>query len=235
MMLLAVDTSSGNAGQGSLALARDDGWCEAISLPGEWKSATLHRAIAALLDRHGLKTSHLDGYAVANGPGTFTGLRIGLTAVKALAELHSKPMVTISTLEVMATAARNTLPATFAGSLAVLFDARRGQIFGALFRSATPGLVPVIPDCVCSLKQFLDRVRAACSELYFCSTELQSFVDDIAAAGWSPASLLAVPPNLAATLARMGIDRLRQGGGVAPEAAEANYVRRSDAELFWKG
>src|SRR3990172_1829154 len=112
MNLLAVDTSSG---PGSLALARDDGWCEMISLPGEWKSTTLHAEIARLLDRHSLKSRDLDGYAVANGPGTFTGLRIGLTAVKALAEVHGKPIVTISTLEVLAAAARSTLPASFMG------------------------------------------------------------------------------------------------------------------------
>lgn len=233
MNLLAVDTSSG---QGSLALARDDGWCAVASLPGEWKSTTLHAEIARLLGRHGLKSRNLDGYAVANGPGTFTGLRIGLTAVKALAEVHGKPIITVSTLEVLAATGRDTLSAQFSGGLAALLDARRGQIFGALFRTEGSALLPVIPDCVCPLKIFLERVRAAsCKELRFCARELGMFADEISQAGWNELSHVAVSPDLAGTLARMGIERLKQGMGLTAEAAEANYVRPSDAELFWKG
>jgi tRNA threonylcarbamoyladenosine biosynthesis protein TsaB len=239
MNLLAVDTSSGQAGQanqGSLALAREGGECEMVFLPGEWKSTTLHSEIAALLGLHGLRTSDLDGYAVANGPGTFTGLRIGLAAVKALAEVHRKRIVAISTLELLAAAGRDALPASFAGGLAALLDARRGQIFGALFRVEGFNLQAVIPDCVCALKAFLERVRAAdCTDVRFCATEPNRFADEITQAGWNETSCLKVDSNLAGTLARIGIERLQQGMGVAPEAAAANYVRASDAELFWKG
>ena len=237
MIVLAVDTSSE---QGSLALARDDGWCETVALPGEWKSATLHAGMVRLLGRVDLKSGVLDGYAVANGPGTFTGLRIGLTAVKALAEVHGKPIVTISTLEVLAAAGRETLPTSFAGEIAALIDARRGQIFGALFRieSGAEGatLGPVIPDCVCPLKTFLARVRAADGgDVRVCATEWILFSNELTAAGWKETSRLTVAPMLAGTLARMGIERLKQGLGLTAEAAEANYVRASDAELFWKG
>jgi len=154
MNLLAVDTSSG---QGSLALARDDGWCAVVPLTAEWKSTTLHAELARLLERHGLTSRDLDGYAVANGPGAFTGLRIGLAAVKALAEVHAKRIVTISTLEAVAEAGRELLPASFSGDLAALLDARRGQIFGALFRVEGPVLHQLIGDCVCPLRAFLER------------------------------------------------------------------------------
>lgn len=233
MNLLAVDTSSG---QGSLALARDDGWCEVVPLTAEWKSTTLHAELARLLERHGLTSRELDGYAVAHGPGAFTGLRIGLAAVKALAEVHAKRIVTISTLEVVAAAGRELLPASFCGELAALLDARRGQVFGALFRAEGQKLHPLIGDCVCSLRAFLERVRATGgAEVRFCSTDLDSFAAEIRTAGWSEPSFLAVSPNLAGTLARLGIERLQQGRGLAAAAAEANYVRPSDAEIFWKG
>ena len=233
MNLLAVDTSSG---QGSLALARDDGWCAVVPLTAEWKSTTLHAELACLLERHGLTSRDLDGYAVANGPGAFTGLRIGLAAVKALAEVHAKRIVTISTLEAVAEAGRELLPASFSGDLAALLDARRGQIFGALFRVEGPVLHQLIGDCVCPLRAFLERVRAiGGADVRFCSTELDSFAVEIRAAGWSDQALLAVSPNLAGTLARIGIERLKQGRGLAAAAAEANYVRPSDAEIFWKG
>ena len=233
MNLLAVDTSSG---QGSLALARDDGWCEVVPLTAEWKSTTLHAELARLLERHGLTSRDLDGYAVANGPGAFTGLRIGLAAVKALAEVHAKRIVTISTLQVVAAAGKELLPASFSGELAALLDARRGQVFGALFRVEGPVLHQLIGDCVCPLRAFLERVRATGgADVRFCSTELDSFAVEIRSAGWSDQALLAVSPNLAGTLARIGIERLKQGRGLAAAAAEANYVRPSDAEIFWKG
>ena len=233
MNLLAVDTSSG---QGSLALARDDGWCEVVPLTAEWKSTTLHAELARLLERHGLTSRDLDGYAVANGPGAFTGLRIGLAAVKALAEVHAKRIVTISTLQVVAAAGKELLPASFSGELAALLDARRGQVFGALFRVEGPVLHQLIGDCVCPLRAFLERVRATGgADVRFCSTELDSFAVEIRSAGWSDQALLAVSPNLAGTLARIGTERLKQGRGLAAAAAEANYVRPSDAEIFWKG
>jgi tRNA threonylcarbamoyladenosine biosynthesis protein TsaB len=233
MKLLAVDTCSGG---GSLALARDDGWCEMLSLTGEWKSATLHSEMASLLDAQHLRTRDLDGYAVTNGPGTFTGLRIGLTAMKALAEVHRKPIVTISTLEVLAASARDTLPTSFSGGLAAILDARRGQIFGALFRTRGLVLKPVIADCVCSLKKFLESVRGAgYGELRFCATDLAPYAGEIRGAGWDESTHLSVSRSLAGTLARMGLTRLQQGQGRDAAAAEANYVRPSDAEIFWKG
>jgi tRNA threonylcarbamoyladenosine biosynthesis protein TsaB len=233
MILLAVDTSSG---QGSLALAREDGWGEGASLPDEWKSATLHAAMGRLLGSQGLKIADLDGYAVASGPGTFTGLRIGLTAVKAMAEVHGQPIVTISTLEVLAAAGREALPAGFADGIAPLMDARRGQVFGALYRAEGAALRPLIPDCVGPLQHILEQVHAAdCGVVRICATEWDLFSEAVAKAGWSDGSRIAVAPQLAGTLARIGIERLRKGEGLSAEAAEANYVRPSDAELFWKG
>ena len=59
--------------------------------------------------------------------------------------------------------------------------------------------------------------------------------DALSETGWSETSRLAITPNMAGTLARIGIERLKQGTGLSANAAEANYVRPSDAELFWKG
>src|SRR3970040_2354115 len=157
MIVLAVATSSG---QGSLALTQEGGWCDGIELPPEWKSTTLHGQIARLLEQRGLHSREISGYAVANGPGPFTGLRVGLTAVKGLAEAHAKPVLTISTLEALAEAARARLPPTYSGLLAHLLDARRGQIFGALFATGGEWLQPLCEESVGSLDSFLKRVKA---------------------------------------------------------------------------
>ena len=232
MILLAIDTSFGS---GSLALVSDQAR-EVVSLPAEWKSTTLHAELQQLLRRHGLNPSQIDAYAVANGPGGFTGLRIGLTTAKALAEVNGKPILTISTLEVVARAAREKLPAGFSGHLAPLLDARRGQVYAALYRPEARGFQTVIGQTVCSLQKFLAQLReVGAAETHFCGREIGLFEQTIAAEGWDSARLIAVESSLAETLASIAIPRLKAGSGVSPAGAEANYVRASDAEIFWKG
>ena len=103
MLLLVTDTSGKN---GTVALARagehDRHGVEAIEvvpLAGGMFSAQLVPQIAALLQKHGFIKSDLDGFVVVSGPGSFTGLRVGLAAVKALAEILQKPIVPVSLLE----------------------------------------------------------------------------------------------------------------------------------------
>src|ERR1700693_4162226 len=106
MLILAADTSGK---QGSIALARglDNGKCDVVEvtpLAGGTFSAQLVPQIAALLSRHGFNNQDIDAFAVASGPGSFTGLRVGLAAIKGLAEILGKPIATLSMLEVVAIA-----------------------------------------------------------------------------------------------------------------------------------
>src|SRR5208337_5282847 len=127
-LLLAVDTSGKN---GSLALARvtqgqsesEISVLEVVPLTGGAFSAQLVPQIAALLERHGYSKSDLGAFAVASGPGSFTGLRVGLAAIKALAEALRKPIAAISLLEAVACvgAAR--------GPVLAVLDAGRGDVY----------------------------------------------------------------------------------------------------------
>src|ERR1700761_7672072 len=107
MLLLVTDTSGKN---GCVALARTAGdsdkveVIESVPLAGGNFSAQLVPQISALLDKHGLSKSEIGAFVVVSGPGSFTGLRVGLAAVKALAEVLAKPIVPVSLLEVMAAA-----------------------------------------------------------------------------------------------------------------------------------
>ncbi len=248
MVVLAVDTSTE---QGSLALARDDELLEMTALPSSRHSATLHGEIVHLLERHGLATHNIQGFAVAAGPGSFTGVRVGLTAVKGLAEVHQKPVVAVSTLETLAMAAYVQFPGhTPAMSdgrvLLPLLDARRGQVFGAAYRSAAfreavhpqegECFQPLVKEMVCSLKSFLERMHeAGIEEPVFCGTELDHYGPEIDKAGWRLSPRVVVSPLLAASLAQIAAERLRKGLGTSAGGVEANYVRSSDAELFFKG
>src|SRR6266404_1769331 len=113
MLLLATDTSGRH---GSIALARteedaqtaaepeirDVEILEVVALSGGTFSAQLVPQVAATLAKHGFSKNDLGGFAVASGPGSFTGLRVGLAAIKGLAEILRKPIATVSTLEAVA-------------------------------------------------------------------------------------------------------------------------------------
>jgi tRNA threonylcarbamoyladenosine biosynthesis protein TsaB len=241
MLIFAVDTCTE---EGSIALARDGNLLSSVALPPGWRSTSLHGEIAALLEQHGARTRDIDLYAVTSGPGSFTGVRLGLAAVKGMAEIHAKPVVPVSTLETIAAAASSctTPPALFAA----LFDARRGQVFGGLYRYDGCGLRIASKETVSSLSSFLNCVRSASppdsgmnGHVAFCGIDLVPYLDEIGKSGWQSAPMLTVPQPLAGTLAQMAVRKSAERGGAGSSIldalrADANYVRLSDAELFWK-
>src|SRR5438270_10766250 len=125
MLVLAVDTS-GKHGSIALAQFEADRTCnvlEVVPLAGGTFSAQLVPQIAELLQKHSFSKQDLAGFVVASGPGSFTGLRVGLAAVKALAEVLEKPIAAVSLLEAVA-AASDTPGKVFAA-----MDAGRGEIY----------------------------------------------------------------------------------------------------------
>src|SRR6202521_2437187 len=134
MLILAVDTSTG---MGSTAILREAEVLAEVSGYEETAySARLFRDIALLQDRANFRLDQIDVFAVAAGPGSFTGLRVGLTAVKAWVEVYGKPIAAISGLEAIAAefVAGETHSASNAHIIATFLDARRGQVFGAIYR-----------------------------------------------------------------------------------------------------
>src|SRR5262249_35101773 len=124
MLILGVDTSGMH---GSVALAQcEGGKClvvEVVPLTGGTFSAQLLPEIAALLRKHEYSKQDIDGFAVASGPGSFTGLRVGLAAIKGLAEVLRKPIAAVSLLEVLA------LESGIQGRLTTLLDAGRNEVY----------------------------------------------------------------------------------------------------------
>src|ERR1700674_1067747 len=129
MLLLATDTSGK---QGSIALAKcgTGGICTLIGvtpLAGGAFSAQLVPQIAALLEKHGYCKADLGAFAVVSGPGSFTGLRVGLAAIKALGEALQKPIAAISLLEAVAWSSKARGPAH--GRVLAVLDAGRGDVY----------------------------------------------------------------------------------------------------------
>src|SRR6202051_4065014 len=131
MLILAVDTSTRT---GSAALLRDSEILAEVSGYEETPYSTrLFRDIAVLQDRTSFRVDQVDLFAVAAGPGSFTGLRVGLTAVKAWAELYRKPIAAVSGLEAIAAQSVALRGNSDGGRriIAPFLDARRGHLFGS--------------------------------------------------------------------------------------------------------
>src|SRR5579883_527898 len=141
--------------------------------------------------------------------------RVGLH--QGTGEATGKPAVAVSNLEVLARFGSAPLRA-------VLLDARRGQIYGAVY-DAAGGIV--VPETVATLTDFLAILPAA--DLEFIAPDFAPFGD---ALPWTPR--VTAGPDLAGQVARIAAERLARGEARDPAALDANYVRRSDAELFWK-
>lgn len=209
-LLLALDTTSEH---GSLALARGTELLELVELHSpEGFSGLIFTEIARLLQRHGLNLDDVEAYAPAAGPGSFTGVRVGMTAAKGLAEAHGRPVVPISNLAAVAALAP-------AGDrpLAPILDARRGEIHGAIY---APDLTRLLEPVVCTPSEFAARA-AEFGEVLYCGAEAERFAP--------PGAPRAVTPwALAGAIARLAAAELAAGRGVAAEAADAEYVRRPD-------
>ncbi len=127
MKILAIDTTSD---RGSIAITGDDRVIEEVALQsGDGFAHVLFGEIESLLERHGLTLADIDVFASASGPGTFTGVRVGLTAVKGLAEALSRKVVAVSNLKAMAVFGSSELRAPW-------LDARRGDIYGAVYNAS---------------------------------------------------------------------------------------------------
>ncbi len=224
MLLLVTDTSGKN---GTVALARagerdphdDAEVIEVAPLAGGMFSAQLVPQIAALLQKHGLSKSDLDAFVVVSGPGSFTGLRVGLAAIKALAEILKKPIMPVSLLELVATASRAQ------GKVVAALDSGRGEVFFGAYQVAGES-VHVLREELLSKTEFLSEARD--------STVITPDPTLAAAAREASLSVLMIDAPSAATIAQFGWKKLRSGETVSPEQLEANYMRRSDKEIFVK-
>ncbi|MBM3797327.1 MAG: tRNA (adenosine(37)-N6)-threonylcarbamoyltransferase complex dimerization subunit type 1 TsaB [Acidobacteria bacterium] len=211
-MILAIDTGGG-AHASVAALDRAGQLTETHLYAPDGHSSQLFDAITALLDRAGMKLDEVECFAAASGPGSFTGVRVALSAAKGLAATLDRPMVAVSTLRALAWFGSAPLRA-------VIADGRRGDIFGAVYGSAARE--PVLPECVTRLDAFLAALPAGAERI--------TAGDAVPV----PAPVLTVPPqHLSRAVAHLAREEFLAGRAVDPATVDANYIRSSDAELRW--
>jgi tRNA threonylcarbamoyladenosine biosynthesis protein TsaB len=224
MLLLAADTSGRN---GSIALAQaSEGQgrieiLEVVPLDGRAFSAQLIPEIAALLRRHehGHSKNDISAFAVATGPGSFTGLRVGLAAIKALAEALKKPVVAISLLEVIARSSASR------GRIFSLLDAGRSELYVGEYETS-PGSADVRlhGERLLSRTEFLEESLASDSLARNIVTPDPSLAETLQVDGIDIE--LIEYPN-AGAIAQFGWERLQRGQTVRAEDLEANYIRHA--------
>lgn len=232
MIVLAVDTCDA---RGSVAVLREGALaCQVSHDSSEDYSGWLIPACDRVLGPLALSPSDVELYAVASGPGSFTGVRVGLTATKAWAEVYAKPVVPISRLE--AVASQTNLRDGF---VAALIDAHRNQVFGALYALRTERLERVGDEMVLPPADFLTWVsdQVGPRPVAWASPDM-SILRDLNVLEHSKgaaSSAQTVLPPFAEAIGRLGLKKFQSGEAVDALHLDANYVRRSDAELFWKG
>ena len=235
VLLLALDTCDA---RGGVALVRDGVVLHVIVHDtSEDYSVWLLPAIAQLLCAAGVAFSDVDVYVAAAGPGSFTGVRVGLTTVKAWAEVTGKPIVSVSRLEALATLAEGTQP-----YVAAFANAQRRQVYGAVYLRGNASLDRVGEESVIAPDKFLALAveTAAGQSIQWISTDPEMLLETEAwrarqsVGAHQSECVLAASPVLAPSIGRLGY-RLALGKRFTDLLAlDANYVRRSDAEVFWK-
>jgi tRNA threonylcarbamoyladenosine biosynthesis protein TsaB len=238
MVILALDTTSEKGGvavYGGLdclgAIANEG--------PANIYSVTLFQMVDRLLSQAQLTLREIELYAVANGPGSFTGIRVGAAAAQAWARAFGRPVRGVSVLEAMVEEARPE-----ADWAVPILDARRGEFFLSRFRrrgQRTDAVVSAFEadgeGCVLkpqALMAFLEQhlppgaaVTCLVREHDSAAQALQGVLPQ--AYRWER-----IPGTLVGAIARLGLEAQRRGMLESPAGLDAYYIRRPDAELNWR-
>ncbi|MBZ5503351.1 MAG: tRNA (adenosine(37)-N6)-threonylcarbamoyltransferase complex dimerization subunit type 1 TsaB [Acidobacteriia bacterium] len=240
VLTLALDTSSPC---GSLAVLRNQSVIGSISTwTDEAYSSRIFRHLEFLLGEVAVGLDAFDLFAVVAGPGSFTGLRVGLAAVKGWAEVYGKPIAAISALEAVAAQVRSTAPVVIP-----VLDARRGQVYFGIYRRAgapeQPRLVLEGDERVATPEEFAAelRTRNLLHSGLVIATPAPEIVSSVMThregAGESAAAIPVdrVSAILAPHVGQLGYLHAQRGELTDALTLDANYIRRSDAEMHLKG
>lgn len=224
MRILAFESSAKAA---SVALIQDGVLlAESFQNNGKTHSATLMPMAKQVLEDCGLTAADLTAVAVAKGPGSFTGVRIGVAAAKGLAWGAEKPVCGVSTLEGMA-----MQMAMLDGVICPVMDARRSQVYNALFQSDGKTLQRLTPDRAISLDELKKDLETCEKNIFLVGDGANLCYNTLSEA----VPRLVLPPahlmmQRASGVALAAEEMAEQGMLQSPGELEPNYLRLSQAE-----
>jgi tRNA threonylcarbamoyladenosine biosynthesis protein TsaB len=226
MYILGIETSTKT---GSVAIVSENAVIAQYSLNIEvTHSERLMATVDRVLKDTGVAISQFDGFAVAIGPGSFTGLRIGLSTVKGLAFATGKPVAAVPTLKALAW----NLPHS-AYPICPLLDARKHEVYAALYTFDGQALVQVLDERVIALSRLSEQLSG---KTVFTGEAAHLFRAEIIEtfgerALFAPRS--AVLPS-AAAVGEIGLAMIRNGEQADPDGLTPLYIRRPEAEVAWE-
>jgi tRNA threonylcarbamoyladenosine biosynthesis protein TsaB len=215
MYLLSIDTTTP---WGSVALLRDEELVGDVQLHEETHSRTLFPAIEALLQRAGVKASAIDAYAVATGPGSFTGVRVGLGAVQGLALASGRPCLGQPTLLGLAAKMKG-----HAAQLVPMIDAYREQVYGAVYDGE---LKPVKEPVAATPEELLSGLTGTIAVLGDGAARYHERIANAAPVVFSPESLF-----VAEALGRLARPKIAAGQGLSAAELRPLYLRPPDIRV----
>ncbi|KKK36258.1 hypothetical protein WQ57_20385 [Mesobacillus campisalis] len=225
MKILSIDTSNYVLGIGLVDDTQVMG--EYISNLKKNHSVRVMPAIQTLMKECGIKPADLDKIVVAKGPGSYTGVRIGVTIAKTLSWTLNKPIAGVSSLEVLAASSGRY----FNGYLSPLFDARRGQIYTGLYQFSNGSIAAVYEDQLVMAADWVERLRELDAPILFSGNDLplhRKVIQEALGDQAIMAEITEYNPR-PAELAFLGRNRQDED----PHAFVPNYIRLAEAEAKW--
>lgn len=227
VLVLALETATIVSG---VAVATEERLLAEVTAARLTHSETLQPHIELALEMAGVSRSEVEAVAVSLGPGSFTGLRIGLAAAKAMAYAWNVPLLGVPTLAALA--AQFPVPGARVVSL---IDAQKGSAYMAAYEWGEDGLIERERAAIYSLDEVLARCAAMPGRVLLTGDIAQKKLakrDDL------PTNVQLAPPDMilprAAAVARLGIKQLKSGDAGSVMAMEPIYIRRSEAEVLWE-
>ncbi len=225
MKILSIDTSSS---AGSIVLADGEQVLGEINIDSsQTHTVRLIPGIDYLLKSAELAVEQLDAYAVICGPGSFTGVRIGLSVVKGMADTSGKPAIPITAFEAWV----QKFPQQ-QGIIVPLIDARRSEVYAMAFERRGDQFKEVMPGMVEKPARVLSQIDW--DDVLFVGSGSSKYRHLILNSGRAQWVIADSDPFLGRAMARAAWHRARLGQWTSALELQAYYLRRSDAEIFWK-
>jgi len=226
MYILGIETSTKT---GSVAVVSENSVVAQYSLNIEvTHSERLMSTVDRVLKDAGLAVAQLDGFAVALGPGSFTGLRIGISTIKGMALATGKPAAAVPTLQALAW----NLPYA-AHPVCPLLDARKNEVYAALYRFDGAELVQTLPESAIAISDLASKISGTviftgeAAHIYRAGIEKQFN-------GRALFAPLSSSLAAAATVAALGLDMIKSGKQADIDDLAPLYIRRPEAEVAWE-
>lgn len=223
MIILSFDTATQGC---SVAVSENEFLIAGFSL---YKKETHSKHLMSMMDNvlsvSGLTLSEIDGFAVTRGPGSFTGLRIGLSTVKGLADVTGKPVVSVSSLDALAFGLEG-----FSCSICPMIDARKGEVYTALYQYDSGILTRKTEELAVEPGVFLESINDKTMFVGSGAITYRQIISEKAS------GYVSEPPGhahhiSAHTIASLSFPRFLRGDVETLSSLEPHYIRKSDAEL----